>query len=63
MSGEVELLDVEGVAFELDDCALVVVNVAVVRGREDRDHHRELRGAIPLVHLVAVELSFVGSQD
>ena len=42
MLSVVELLDVEGVAFELDNGTLVVIDVAVVRSRENRDHHREL---------------------
>ena len=59
----VELLDVESVLFELDYGALVVVHVAVIWSREDGDHHWELRGPVPLMHLVPIELSLVSSQD
>lgn len=58
----VELLDVEHVVVELDHRALVVVRVAVVRRREDRDHQREV-AVVPLVHLIAIQLSLVRSDD
>ncbi len=59
----VELLYVERVVLEFDDCAFVVVHVAVVGGREDRDDDGELLGTVPLVHLVAVELGLVGTEN
>lgn len=49
-----ELLDVEGVADELDDSALVVVVVAVVGGGEDGDDGGEFLLPHPLVHLEAL---------
>lgn len=59
----VELLDVQSVAFKFDDCAFVVVDVAVVGCGEDGDDHGELLGPIPLVHLVPIELGFVRTND
>lgn len=57
----VELLDVQSVAFELDDGAFVVVNITVVRSREDSNDYGKLSWSIPFVHLIAIELSFMGS--
>ena len=58
----VELLYVEGVVLEFDDCSLVVVDVAIVGRREDCDDNGELLGAVPLVHFVAVKLRLVSSK-
>ena len=55
----VELLDVESIVLELYEGALVVVDVAVVGCRENRDHCREVGLAVPLVHLVALDLGLV----
>ena len=46
---------------ELDDCAFVVVEVAVVGGRKDGDYGGELLLPAPVVHLEAVGLRLVGS--
>jgi len=59
----VELLNVQCVAFELDDGSFVVVDIAVVGGGENGDDHWEFCGPIPLVHLVAIELSLMGPQN
>jgi hypothetical protein len=59
----VKLLNVQCILFKFDYCTLVIVHVAVIGSAEYGNHRRELLGTIPLVHLVAVELSFVGAQD
>mmetsp|Transcript_99811 Transcript_99811/g.316835 ORF Transcript_99811/g.316835 Transcript_99811/m.316835 type:complete len:367 (-) Transcript_99811:660-1760(-) len=59
----VELQDVEGAVVKLEDSALVVVDIAVVGGREYGDHRREARAGIRLVHLVTLQLSFMRSND
>lgn len=48
---------------ELDDGSFVVVHVAIIWGAEDGYHHGELLASIPAMHLVALKLSFVGSND
>lgn len=69
-----ELLDVESVVLssvhflpasekdylEFYDCALVVVEVAVVGSRKDSYHCRELLLPAPVIHLETVGLSLVG---
>ena len=59
----VKLLNVESVLLELYNCPLIVVYVAVVRRREDRDDSGEFLQAVPLVHLVAIELGLMRSKD
>jgi hypothetical protein len=49
--------------FELDDCALVVVEVAVVGGGEDGDDCGELLCARPLIHLEPLGLRLVRPDD
>mmetsp|Transcript_129662 Transcript_129662/g.276607 ORF Transcript_129662/g.276607 Transcript_129662/m.276607 type:complete len:220 (-) Transcript_129662:473-1132(-) len=61
MRRTIELKNVQGAVVELQDRALVVVNVAIIRRREDRDHRREARGWVGLVHLVAFELGLMRS--
>lgn len=58
----VELLNIKGVLFKLNDGALVVVDVAVVWSRENCNHCREFLCAVPFVHFVSVKLSFMGPQ-
>lgn len=48
---------------ELDDCALVVVEVTVVGSREYRDHSRKLLLPSPVVHLEPIRLRLVGPDD
>lgn len=55
-----ELLDCY---FELDNCAFVVVEIAVVGGREYGDDGGELLLSAPVIHFEAVCLSFMGSDD
>mmetsp|Transcript_13461 Transcript_13461/g.38280 ORF Transcript_13461/g.38280 Transcript_13461/m.38280 type:complete len:316 (-) Transcript_13461:203-1150(-) len=55
----VELQDVQRAVGEFQDRAFVVVDVAVVRRREDRDDRGEARLGVRLVHLVALELRLV----
>lgn len=47
---------------ELDHGSFVVVRVTVVGSREDRDDKREI-AVVPLVHLVAIKLGFVRSDN
>lgn len=55
-----ELLDVQGAVIELQNCSLVVVNVAVVRRAENRDHCWKLFGVlVVLVETVTFQLSLV----
>ena len=48
------LLDVQRVVLKLDYCSLVPVDIAVVRGAEHCDHHWEIAGPAPSVHLIPV---------
>ena len=48
---------------KFDDGSFVVVHIAVVWSGEYGDYHWELRRTVPLMHLVAIELCLVGSQD
>jgi len=50
------VFDVEGVALDFDDCALVLVDVAVVGRAEDRDHAGQLQGLLPVMDLVTLHL-------
>lgn len=59
----VELLNVQSVTLELDDSSFVVVHITVVRSREYSNYNREFRRTVPLVHLVAIKLSLMSSQD
>lgn len=66
----VVLLDVERVVLnispsyqKLNYSPLVVVYIAVVRGREDSDDCRELVEPVPLVHLVSLDLGLVGADN
>mmetsp|Transcript_19137 Transcript_19137/g.38634 ORF Transcript_19137/g.38634 Transcript_19137/m.38634 type:complete len:271 (+) Transcript_19137:1903-2715(+) len=61
--GVVELLDVQRIVLKLQNCALVVVAVAVVGSREDRNHCREPRPRVGLVHFVPFQLGLVGPDD
>jgi hypothetical protein len=63
MACVVILLDVQRIVLELDDRALVVVDVSVVRCRENCDYCWEFGGTVPFVELVAIELGLVGSDD
>ena len=55
----VELLNVDLLTFKLNDGAFVVVNIAVVRSAEDRDHLRKTTLGAPLMHLVPFQLSLM----
>ena len=57
----IELLNVQRVLFELNYCPFVIIHVTIVRCREYGYHHGELLASVPFMHLVAIELSFVGS--
>lgn len=46
---------------EFDDSSLVVIEIAVVRCREDGDDRWKLLSPRPLVHLEALRLSLMGS--
>ena len=59
----VELLDIQGVRFKLDDCSFVIVDITVIRCRENSYDNREFLSTIPLVHLVAIKLSLVRPQN
>lgn len=58
----IELLYVQSIAFEFDDSTFVVIHIAVVWCGEDSYNNWEFRWPVPLVHLVAVKLGFVGSK-
>lgn len=62
MLAVVELLDIQLIVLELDHSAFVLVKVAVVRGREDRDNAREALIA-PVVHLETLKLHLVRSDQ
>lgn len=57
------LLNVHFVIFDQDNCALVVVLSAVVRSTEDSDDRGESLVATPTVHLVAINLDLVSTDD
>lgn len=66
--GVVELLDVQGIALKdqpnksylkFNNSSFVVVDIAVVGGRENSDDYWEFRRAVPFVHFVAIKLSLV----
>jgi hypothetical protein len=57
--GVIELLNVEGVVLELDDCPLVVIDIAVVWSAEDGDDDGKVLTSVPPVHFVAIHLGFV----
>mmetsp|Transcript_21994 Transcript_21994/g.62851 ORF Transcript_21994/g.62851 Transcript_21994/m.62851 type:complete len:376 (+) Transcript_21994:482-1609(+) len=61
--GAVELQHVEGAVVELEDRAFIVVDVAIVRRRKNRDHRGEAGGGVGPVHFVALQLRLVGADD
>lgn len=50
---EVELQDVQRVVIEFQHSALIVVHIAVIGGRENRDHSRESGRGVGFVHFIA----------
>jgi len=59
----IELLNIQGIVLKFDHGSFIVVDVAVVGGREDGDDDREVGVAVPAVHLVAIELGLVRPDD
>lgn len=57
------LLNVHFVIFDQNNCAFVVVLAAVVWGTENGNNRRESLVAAPAMHLVAVNLHLVGTND
>jgi hypothetical protein len=57
----IELLDVQGVLFELYYGSFVVIYVAIVRGTKYGDDSREFLGPVPFMHLVPIELRLMRS--
>lgn len=55
----VELLYVECIIFEFDNCTFVIVDITIVRSRKDGYYNWKLLRPVPLVHFVAVELGLV----
>jgi hypothetical protein len=49
--------------FELDDCAFVIVEIAVVGGGEDGDDGGKLFLTPPVVHLESVSLRLMRADD
>jgi len=50
-----------GFYFKFNECAFVVIDIAVVRGRKNCDDGWEIFFSVPLVHFVALNLSLMGS--
>lgn len=63
MVGIIVLLDLDGVIFKLKYGCFVVVNITVVRGREDGNDGGELLGSVPLMELESIHLDLVSSHD
>ena len=72
MSGIIILLDIQGIIlqlftiqkyFEFDDGAFVIIHVTVIRRAEDGDDNREVATPVPPVHLITLQLSFMGPDD
>lgn len=58
-----KLLNIKSIVFEFDDGTLVIVEITVIGRREDSDDGGELLLSAPVVHLEAVSLGLMGSDD
>jgi hypothetical protein len=61
MASIVKLLDVQSIIFKLNNGTLIIVNIAIVRSRENSYNYREILRTVPSVHLVTFDLCLVSS--
>lgn len=57
------LFNVHFVVFNQDDCALIVILATIVWRAKHRDHRWEGLMSTPSMHLVAVNLDLMGTDD
>ena len=57
------LLDIHLIVLDQDNCAFVAIGSAVVRCTENCDHRGESLRTTPSVHLIAVNLNLMSSNN